>query len=346
MRTLLALVAATAMIAAALYVRAGGSDGEGRSIIPDGDREPAVLVCIPELESVCREVAGDGVEVTIEEAGVTADRLAAGDQPSSDAWLTLAPWPEIASEARQRAGASALPAAGEPQARSPLVMVVSGERAQVLDQHCGATLSWRCIGRVAGQPWARIGGQEGWGEVKPGFTDPAVSASGLLVVAQAAGDFLQTGSFSAREMSSDAFLAWSSQLERSVPTHGTSNNPPLQRRVQFGAASFDVVGATEAEAGPLLATSARATGLELRYPETPVVAEVVLAPLRESEGAEHLGDVLADSGGSALAAAGWRVEGEPTVAGVPQDLQLPPESNLPSAGVLDALRARWGEIQR
>lgn len=332
------------MIAAALYVRGGASNGVG-GIIPDLNPEPAALVCIPELATVCEGIAGDGVEVTIEEAGQTADALAGTDEVEHDAWLTLAPWPQIAAEARGRELGRDLPPSGERLARSPVVMVVSAERARVLDAECGAPLSWRCLGRVAGLAWSSVGGEETWGQVKPGFTDPSLSATGLLVVGQAAGDFLQK-ELSVRAMQTDAFLAWSSQLERGVPSHGTSANSPLQQRVQIGVASFDVVGTTEAEAGPLLASTARAKGLELRYPETVVVAEVVLAPLRDNSGADRLRDLLAESGGSALAAAGWRVEGEPPAAGVPAAPQLPDESNLPEAGVLDALRAQWGEIQR
>ena len=332
------------MIAAALYVRGGGSDGDG-GIVPDLNPEPAALVCIPELAAVCEELASDGVELTIEEAGVTADALASTDAVEHDAWLTLAPWPQIASEARRRGGGAALPDADAPLGRSPLVMVVSAERAGVLDEECGGAVSWRCLGRVAGQPWARIGGKETWGQVKPGFTDPSLSASGLLVVGQAAEDFLQEP-LSVRAMDTDAFLAWSSQLEQAVPRQGTSANSPLEQRVQLGAASFDVVGALEADAGPLLASSTRAQGLELRYPETMVVAEVVLAPLTDGGGADRLRDLVAERGGEALAAQGWRVEGEPPAEGVPADPPLPGKADLPEAGVLDALRARWGEITR
>ena len=342
-RTLLALVAATAMIVAALYFRAGGSDGDGR-IIPDLASEPASLVCIPELASVCEDLAGDDVDVTIEEAGDTADRLAGTNVVAHDAWLTLAPWPQIAAQTRDRELGPDLPPAGGPLARSPLVMVVARERAEVLDDECGGVLSWRCVGRVAGLPWSRIGGAETWGQVKPGFRDPELSASGLLVAAQASTEFVQAP-LSVRGMDTDAFLAWSAQLEQSVQSHGTSENPPLERQVQIGPASFDVVGALEAEAAPAL-TSQRARNLELRYPETMVVAEVVLAPLREGRGADRLRDLLAESGGPALAAAGWRVAGELPEA-VPSDAPaVPDDANLPEAGVLYALRATWGEIQR
>ena len=333
------------MIVAAFYFREGGSGGPGGIDLPGGDAEPAALVCVPELEPVCNELAEEGgVELTIEEAGETADRLAGTDVIEHDAWLTLAPWPQMAAAARNRELGGDLSATDDPLARSPLVMVVARERAQVLDEECGGTLSWRCVGQIAGLPWSRIGGAETWGQVKPGFTDPELSASGLLVAAQASTEFVQEP-LSLRGMETDAFLAWSAQLEQSVQSHGTSANPPLERQVQIGPASFDVVGALEADAAPAL-TSQRARNLELRYPETMVVAEVVLAPLRDGQGAERLRELLAESGGPALQAAGWRVAGELPEA-VPTDAPaMPDASNLPDAGVLEALRLKWGAIQR
>lgn len=331
------------MIVAALYFRPGGPERDG-DIIPDLSADPASLVCIPELRSVCEDIAGDGVEVTIEEAGKTADRLAGTDEVEHDAWLTLAPWPEMAAAARRVELGLDLPPAGDPLARSPLVMVVARERAQVLDAECGGALSWRCIGRVAGLPWSRIGGAETWGPVKPGFTDPELSASGLLVAGQAATEFVQQP-LSVRGMDTDAFDAWSAQLEQAVQSHGTITDPPLKRQVQVGPASFDVVGALEADAAQAL-TSQRAKDLKLRYPQTVVIAEVVLAPLREGQGADRLRDLLAKSGGPALEAAGWRVGGG-LPAAVPTDAPAVPEdSNVPDAGVLEALRLKWGEIQR
>src|SRR5687767_3875300 len=100
------------MIVAALYIRGDGSGGTGGSVLAGGDAEPAALVCVPELERVCKELAGDGIEVTIEEAGKTADRLAGTDVIEHDAWLTLAPWPEMAAAARSRELGGDLPAAG------------------------------------------------------------------------------------------------------------------------------------------------------------------------------------------------------------------------------------------
>ena len=341
-RSLLALVVAVGMVVGALYVR-GTFDGGGGG--PLARNEPLEVVCAAELQRACEAIAGDGIVVRSEEAGMTAGTLADAAGADEDVWLTLAPWPEIVAERRQRGGLEPLAAAAPiPLARSPLVLVVWQDRAAVLAQQCRTDFSWRCIGRVAGGTWADAGGDVSWGPVKPGHADPATSATGLLVLGQAVTDFLGTADFSARDLDEDAFLAWFSDLERSVPNFGTAQNSPLQQMLQFGPGRFDIVGTTEAEAGPLLQRSAARAQRLIMRPATPlVVADVVLAPLRQ-ESEERVGEVV-ERAGEALAAAGWHVEGQPAAAGIGAT-PLPEESGSPPAGVLDALRGRWEEITR
>ena len=331
------------MIVGALYVRGGTDGGGGPS--PFRPREPVQLVCVTELESVCDALAqdNDDVEVRVEQAGDTADALLEGAPGEDDAWLTLAPWPQLVSEARVRGGGAPLPTPGKSLARSPLVRVVSKERGAVLEQDC-PDLSWRCVGRSAGRDWTDLGGEGSWGRFQPGFTDPSTSATGLLVLGQAASEFVGDSDFSARDLDTDGFLAWIVQLGEGVPGHGSAGNTPLQEQLQFGVGRFDLVGTTEAEAGPLLARSPRAGALTMRYPKNMVVADVVLAPLRDGDGADRLRSLLEGSGKTALAEAGWRVAGQPAAEGVPAQPALSAESNVPPGGVLDALRTRWEEI--
>ena len=343
-RSLVALVVAVGMVVGALAVRERlmGDDGQGPAIFsPD---EPIELVCAAELKPACDAMAGDGIVVRTEEAGTTAAALSVTAGSDEDLWLTLAPWPQMVSEARQREGREPLASASPIRlAGSPLVLVVWQDRADVLAQECSDDFSWRCIGRVAGGTWADIGGEPGWGPVKPGHADPSANATGLLVLGQAVSNFVGETDFSTRDLDEDDFLNWFSDLEGAVPNFGRPGSSPLRQMLQFGPAQFDVVGTTEAEAGPLLASSPRADRLISR-PATPlVVAEVVLAPLRpESEG--RVGEVV-ERAGPALAAAGWQVEGQPLAAGV-NDVVLPDASGTPPAGVLDALRTRWEEITR
>ena len=344
MRTLLALVVAAAMIAGALVVR-GNRGGDLGPLAPD---DPLQVVCASELAAACERL-GEDVDVRVEPAGETAARLstmpAAAEAPHG--WVTLAPWPQIVAENRQRAGLE--PLSGDevtPLGRSPLVLAGWDDRIAALTDSCGGNLLWPCLGEHAGQPWPDLGGQRAWGRVEPGHDDPSSTATGLLVVAEAVSQFLGTTDFSARDLAEDELLAWLTRLEQGVPRFGRAGNTAMQQMVQLGRSHFDAVGSLEAEVGPLIARSAgRADGIVVVYPEPLVVATAVLAPLRA--GAQgRLADEVAEVLPAALAQSGWRVEGQPNVTGVLADPPLPAEDNLPPAGVLEALRLRTEEISR
>lgn len=330
------------MIIGALAFR-GALDSEGSGVL--GPREPVALVCAAELRGVCDDLAGDDVQVRSEEAGTTAAALTAEAATDADLWLTLAPWPTMVAEARERSGQDALSTASPAVVgRSPLVLVVWQDRAAVLAEACTTDFSWRCVGRLAADPWAAAGGDEAWGGVKPGHGDPTTNATGLLVLGQAVSDYLGSADFSTRDLDDDAFLSWLTSLERAVPNFGSAANTPLQQMLQFGRGRFDIVGTTEAEAGPLLERSAgRAEGLIVRPAAPLVVAEVVLAPLHPD--AEGRVDEVVEPAGVALAEAGWQVEGRPVAEGAGVT-PLPDDAGTPPPGVLDALRARWEEITR
>src|SRR5581483_2548175 len=64
------------------------------------------LTCSTELADACQRL-GHGTRVTVEAAGVTADRLSAlpdGEDPGLDGWLVAGPWPGAVDAARQSAG--------------------------------------------------------------------------------------------------------------------------------------------------------------------------------------------------------------------------------------------------
>ena len=308
------------------------------------------LVCATELGPVCERLGetdeiGARLEVTVEAAGATADRLARQQgEAGLDGWLVSAPWPDMVDGARR---ARALPplfiAAQAPLARSPLVLVVWKERAAALAGRCpGGQVGWACLGEAAGAAggWAAVGGRPEWGPVKPGHGDAASDDVGLLVLGQAVAAFLGRTDLSTADLDDARFDRWFTGLERAVPPTATS---PLGTMLVAGPAAYDAVGTTEAEARPLLERSARGRDLSLLYPSPMATADVVLATPEGPAGRLLRQEVSGDAGRRALAGAGFRVAGAgATQAG--DGPALPPTSGLPPPGLLDALRSRAREV--
>lgn len=341
---LLAFMAAIAMVVGATAVRNRMEDKENRA------STVLRLVCATELGPVCEAIAGDEaagrIEVTVEPAAVTSDRLSSGSEGAAaaqeiDGWLVTAPWPVIVAETRGRAGMEPLVSAGPVLGRSPVVMAVWPDRGAVLARHCKAPqVTWRCLGDNAGRRWEELGGQPTWGPVKPGH--PAVSsATGLAVLGGATAGYFGRSDVVRLDLDDDGYRDWLTRLERSIPNRSAS---PLEDMLLAGPAAFDAVGTIEAEAGPLLARSARTERPQLIYPAPVATADVVLGTVR-SRRAQLLAELIGKSvGRRALAASGWRVRGEPLTRGVPAAPALPPSSRLPDPGVLEAMRQVVREI--
>lgn len=366
-RRALAILAAALMIGGAIAIRSTvfGGDGDGGDGGGGGgdDGRPALLVCATDLEDACREIAeqSDGeVEVTIETAGETAERLTAAQSAGDagiDGWLTLSPWPQIVEDARARANAPQLlgdPSA--PVARSPIVLAVRADRAAALTPRCpDRALGWTCLGDAAGKAWTDVGGEETWGTVKLAHEDATGSASGALIVAQAAGHFLATPEVPVTGISridwesSDAFAAWFQRLERAVPRNGFDPpaGSPFAQFLQGRFVEYDAVAALEAEVAPALA---RASGLgdsvTVVYPDPVGTADVVFAAIAGEDADDLVDRVTGADARRALAAAGWRVDGEDPAPGVPDAPAMPDGNGLPSAGAIDALRSVWEEVAR
>jgi hypothetical protein len=230
------------------------------------------------------------------------------------------------------------------------VLVVRADRHPVLEATpaCGGKVDWRCIGAVAGRTWTELpGGQPAWGTVKPAYGDPTSSATALLVLSQATSEFLGTADYSRAELEADEYLDWLSGIERAVPKlPSTAASPFVEMLQQLPTATYDIVGTTEAEAGPAIAAAApdRRKELTLLYPEPVVTADVVLAAVT---GRSDAADVVStDDLAAALAKTGWRVPGEPKRRGVRDTPALPRQSGLPDAGVLVALQEAWSGVPK
>jgi Bacterial extracellular solute-binding protein len=345
MRRLLAVAAAVAMVVISLVVRDRIDDGGGDG----GDGEPAHLLCASELEPVCRTLADEvgDLEVTFEPAALTAAALTALPDVRRadldfDGWLAPEPLVALVREDRARRGfAAVLEEPTDRLARSPLVLAVDEEREAVLEDACGGTIGWRCLGDVAGTSWRSLGGDPAWGAVRAGHADPTVSATGLLVLGQATTAYFDRADLATIDLDTDdGFAGWLARLEQ------FGSAPPFEELLAAGFVGFDAVGTTEAAAGPVLAEASpdRRAGVDLLYLDPVVTADLVLAPVTSAHAGDRVVDIV--TGGdaaAALAAAGWRVDGEASAPGVRSRVALRRTSGLPSAGLLQALQQRWRE---
>ena len=303
------------MVALAIVIRARidddgdeGGDGPG-----SGDR--LRVACASELSGPCRSLAAHAdVQVIVEPAGDTARSLASGE-PAIDAWLVPQPWPEMTDIGRGQANLAPLfEDTGEVLVRSPLLVVAVKGRDAV--EPCAASRpSWRCVGDSAER-----GGRIGW-------VDPAESALGALNLGAATVGYLGSSDISTNDFT-DEYRLWRNQLLDA----GQSVSAPVGNLLLSPAFS-DLAVATEAETrtATASATPDRLAPLQFLYPEPVVTADVVLAPV---EGRALPQDVVR-AATRALHDAGWRLSGDAPGDGEPA---LPSSSNLPSAGVLVALR--------
>jgi hypothetical protein len=347
---LLAVVIAVALIGVSFAVRALVIDGDDDAS-GGGGRDGASLrvACIDELADVCAQLGG---VVTVEGAGDTANRLIGARSAADaavDAWITVAPWAQIVRDRRVTAGDETLLDADiGPVARSPLVLVARRDRADVLADVCGGEVTWTCVGDRAGTEWSDFGGDALWGRVRPAHADPETSADGLLALGQAVGDFVATPEIAADAVSrgdwenKEEFAGWFQRLERSIPADAFApGRDPFARWLQTRGTAFDVVATTEANALPALAAAATDVreASTVLYPAAVATADIVLVPVAGGRDPSSIEDELRD----ALAAAGYRVDGEAPPAGAPA---LPDTDGLPSAGALDALRGLWAGVMR
>ena len=86
-------------------------------------------------------------------------------------------------------------------------------RLDILVAACGTQPLWRCIGADAGAPWTDIGGEPGWGTIRPAFGDVNDSALALASFASSVAGYFGDPDISRSRWEADAaFLGWSNRL--------------------------------------------------------------------------------------------------------------------------------------
>lgn len=346
MRRVAAVVGAVLLVVLAVAVRSRlTGDVRGTTAAP------ARLICVSELATYCRELDAehDDLTVRIEEAGVTQAALAVEDvDPEAlgiDGWLAPTAMVEMVRAQRSSEGLpEVLAPSGATLGRTPTVMAVWSDRLVALEDHCGGTVSWNCVAEVADQPWVEAGGESGWGDVKVGF--PSIETSdGVLTVAAATASLVGTEAYASNDFADLAFQEKLGNLARSSARSVPRGTNPVTELLTKGPASLQIAASTEAVAGPAVAASARGDKVRLLYPTPMVTADLVLTPIEGAAGGERLGEILSsDDSAARLAAAGWRVDGQPNATGVATDPPLPATSGAPKGGVLIALRSTWTEV--
>ena len=353
MRRFLAVVAAVGMVAAALLVRTvidGGSGGGPGGAGGDGSDDTTTVVCGPDLRALCEALAAADptVRVVVEDEADTVARLAADGVAGldADAWFTVGPAAAVLADDRAAAGLPPLALGGTSPvlARSPAVLVAAADRAAALTSACPTGVTWACVGPFAGRPWTEAGGQPAWGQLRPGLPSPATGA-GLVVWSQAVSSQTVAVDLPAlwarNDLDDPAVSGWFDALATQSKRAGAAAGDPLSRFL-VAPATFGVVGALEAAAGPAVQRGAGRNAPSLIYPEPVVSADVTLTVPAGSSPEDVLDRLGRDRIEQFLAEEGWRVPGRPDAPGVGGGPPLPDTSGLASPGSLSYLQERWG----
>jgi hypothetical protein len=319
-----AVAVAIVLVVGAFFVRRDvieGDDDNGNGTDPSEE-----IVCITELADVCETYAvGDAsLQVTIEDAGVTLDRLATlGDDEAAPLWLTVEPYPAMVDSIRTGARAEPLAFTTTTLGASQLGVALPPDgRLDVLVAACGTEPLWRCIGEDAGAPWTEIGGEERWGTIRPAFGDVTDSALGLASFASSvAGYFGDTDISRSRwEADSAQFTPWVRGLASTASGVSLSGGSALGTMATRPSA-LDIAATAGYELAALDASSERFAS---NYPAPEMWLQAVLAV---PGGAAAPGDLVSDLT-EQLLGAGWD---DAATAATP----------LPSASTMLALRAYW-----
>ncbi|MEY2402627.1 MAG: hypothetical protein QOD38_178 [Acidimicrobiaceae bacterium] len=304
MKRFLAITASVVMICVAIVIRSS-IDDRGGSAAKKPSSGQVTIACVTELAEQCGGLPG--IIVQVEDAAVTAKKIAAGTA-HIDGWVTFDPWPEIANElARAKVtGKSARLVA------SRLVIAMVAERESALAPTCGGAVNWKCLGQAIGKQWTEVGGRADWGTVKAG--SPAASSGlGLLLLGNAASGYFGNADFATNDFDTDpGFNFWRSNV--------TSTPASFSEFILKFPAAFSAVGTTDRE----VQAGKGSRDVALLTPDPAASAVVVLAEVDDQRALD-----LADDLTALLKQAGWMPD--------------PPDATgLPNPGVLLALSGLAG----
>jgi hypothetical protein len=333
-----ALALAIALVVGAFVVRRTViEDDDTPSIdgteVEEPDREAATaLYCITELTDVCESLAAshDDLDVTIEDAGVTLDRLAVlGDDEPAPLWLTIDPFPAMVDELRQNA--ARLDFDTQTVGSSQLAVAYrAGEKAAAIAEFCASESQslWRCLGEQAGQNWSTLGTSTIQGTVRPSLGDVTNSALGLTSFGSAIASYFGAVDVDRTQFDDTSFIGWLRRLSRvSVDSTQLGSTPlaTLAVRPAPDAAATAMFEVNSLETSTDQSTDDATGGrFDVNYSEPQMWIQAVIA----TPAGVAAPDGLATDVTSALEGAGW----DPATAA---------QESGPSASTLLALRQLW-----
>lgn len=267
-KRLLAVVAAAGLIVGAIVIRNEVIDGDNAdSSDPD---TATTLVCLTELAAICDALrnAQLAIDVRVESAAATASAWTAGDARPNEAWLTVAPLPDLVTAERQRLRLDPLDLGADTLGASQLVVAVPNAKAAALVAACDESgmLDWRCIGEVTSAPWSDIDGPAG-SNVRPAF-GPLDTAVGQLGVTQAVLGYFANAPVDAGD---PGLITWARRLARAVAPSALSGGTPIAT-VQVRDSALDVAVGFDAEIA-----NARRERLTVLYAAPMTRVDLVLA---------------------------------------------------------------------
>ena len=312
MKRVLAAAIALGMVAIAIFIREGGSDEETTSTDPDAppSEQPTEgrVLCATELRAACEALEADGVEVVVEDAGTTTDRLRDGDDPGATGWVV----PAAALEVVDSRAPDVLDGRGELLGTGAIELAVAPARASALEQLCPAANRWRCLVAAAGRPWSELGGDPTWGTVRIGVPSTD-TGTGMAAIGGLAEAYFGDADFAAQDLDALEFGDWLGGLAANTDP---SDTDPLETLLTRPGA-YSAVAAVQTG-------DARASVLDA---EPAFASDVVLVGFTDGGDLPDAAPLRA-----ALADDGWDEADGPTG---------PPRYK---PGVLAALRARWQEV--
>lgn len=252
-----------------------------------------------------------------------------------------------------------------PVVTTPLVLVAWSERAEALWGAQPPPDLWRRLQSILSDPqgWSSLGKPE-WGYVKFGHTDPTRSNSGFMTLLLMTYDYYQKSSGLQTQdiLNNTEFQEWLKSLEAGVTEFGDSTGTYMRDIVAYGPSKYDIVAVYEATAIEQIENARGRYGeLSIYYPPATVMSDHPFCILQadwvtpdKAAAARIFIDYLiqAPAQEAALLSYGFR----PADASIPLDqtgspflryagnglqINLPPQVEIPSGGVLDTLLNFW-----